>query len=346
MSSSSRSTAWVSGRRSPRSRPDVAPFAPGNRPNRLSNVLFSLIRNTTCLMGHRVSKRDASTGSGRRPMSSGGSGRQSGPSEPPLSSANRPIATTAASSGRTRRSTPERVMRSTLPGRSPGRGDVVVQGISAATDADPSTIEDVPGAIIDFTVPRTRPSSRSCVWARGDKLQLRGGRRPVHLVRRRGYQHAGPLLDGRRRHRRQLPGGARRPDRVAHARSRLPHHQAAVQHGRSIDDVRAEHGRDDRGALARHVNGTTLAPERPGGENRGVVSSVVEFLDALDGIVERAVQEEDRVGYFAALYRKVTARAAEWISRTSTGESAWSERRRSEPLHTRDEADRSNTPGP
>jgi len=61
------------------------------------------------------------------------------------------------------------------------------------------------------------------------------------------------------------------------------------------------------------VNGTTLAPERPGGENRGVVSSVVEFLDALDGIVERAVQEEDRVGYFAALYRKVTARAAEGI---------------------------------
>jgi len=49
---------------------------------------------------------------------------------------------------------------------------VVVQGISAATDADPSTIEDVPGAIIDFTVPRTRPSSRSCVWARGDNCNF------------------------------------------------------------------------------------------------------------------------------------------------------------------------------
>ena len=31
-----------------------APFAPGNRPNMLSNVRFSLIRNTTCLIGNRV----------------------------------------------------------------------------------------------------------------------------------------------------------------------------------------------------------------------------------------------------------------------------------------------------
>src|SRR5436190_8088349 len=30
------------------------PFAPGNRPNRLSKLRFSLMMNTTCLMGHFV----------------------------------------------------------------------------------------------------------------------------------------------------------------------------------------------------------------------------------------------------------------------------------------------------
>jgi hypothetical protein len=35
-------------------------------PKRLSNVRFSLIRNTTCLMGHRVGKEDAAGHAGRR----------------------------------------------------------------------------------------------------------------------------------------------------------------------------------------------------------------------------------------------------------------------------------------
>src|SRR4051812_1374847 len=54
----------VSGRRTPWSIPDVAPFAPGNVPNRLSNVRFSLIKNTTCLMGVGVGKAFASPGGG------------------------------------------------------------------------------------------------------------------------------------------------------------------------------------------------------------------------------------------------------------------------------------------
>src|SRR5256885_16020437 len=49
----------VSGRRCPWSIPTLTPFAPGNVPNRLSNVRFSLIRNTTCLIGQRVLKLSA-----------------------------------------------------------------------------------------------------------------------------------------------------------------------------------------------------------------------------------------------------------------------------------------------
>lgn len=45
-----------------------------------------------------------------------------------------------------------------------------------------------------------------------------------------------------------------------------------------------------------------------------MVRSITEFLEALDGIVERAIRQADRVGYFAALYRKVTSRAADGIS--------------------------------
>src|SRR3954468_12203244 len=58
---------------------------------------------------------------------------------------------------------------------------------------------------------------------------------------------------------------------------------------------------------------TEGAAERPGDDNHGVIGSLSEFLEALEGIVERAVQEEDRLGYFAALYRKVTSKAAEGI---------------------------------
>src|SRR3954470_18877965 len=49
----------VSGRRVPESIPQLCPFAPGNVPNRLSNVRFSLMRKTTCLIGQRVLKLSA-----------------------------------------------------------------------------------------------------------------------------------------------------------------------------------------------------------------------------------------------------------------------------------------------
>ena len=51
----------VNGRRVPWSIPTVTPFAPGNVPNRLSKVRFSLTRNTTCLIGVVVSNDAAST---------------------------------------------------------------------------------------------------------------------------------------------------------------------------------------------------------------------------------------------------------------------------------------------
>src|SRR5687767_14988815 len=40
--------------------PTVTPRAPGNLPNRWSNVRFSLMRKTTCLIGHRVGNAFAS----------------------------------------------------------------------------------------------------------------------------------------------------------------------------------------------------------------------------------------------------------------------------------------------
>src|SRR5215207_936234 len=57
--------AWsvprTSGRSTPSSMPLVTPRAPGKRPNRWSNVRFSLIKKTTCLIGQRVSNVSAST---------------------------------------------------------------------------------------------------------------------------------------------------------------------------------------------------------------------------------------------------------------------------------------------
>ena len=67
MSISSRSTAGVSVRGSPWSIPTVTPFAPGYSPNMLSNVRFSLITNTTCLIGVAVSNAFASTAAGAFP---------------------------------------------------------------------------------------------------------------------------------------------------------------------------------------------------------------------------------------------------------------------------------------
>jgi hypothetical protein len=46
--------------------PDRDPFAPGNVPNRLSKVLFSLTTNTTCLIGVRVVNAFAFTNRGVR----------------------------------------------------------------------------------------------------------------------------------------------------------------------------------------------------------------------------------------------------------------------------------------
>jgi hypothetical protein len=54
------------GRLEPRSMPTVTPFAPGNVPNRLSKVLFSLTRKTTCLIGVRVTNAFAFTNRGVR----------------------------------------------------------------------------------------------------------------------------------------------------------------------------------------------------------------------------------------------------------------------------------------
>src|SRR3954453_17143067 len=72
MSTGSWSGLRSSGRRAPWSIPDVAPFAPGKVPNMLSKVRFSLIRNTTCLIGHRVLTESASNLCGRVEGSSGG----------------------------------------------------------------------------------------------------------------------------------------------------------------------------------------------------------------------------------------------------------------------------------
>ena len=79
---SRRSTAGVSGRRSPSSIPTVTPFAPGNSPNMLSKVRFSLITKTTCLIGVAVSIASAFTAAGASPYSSGGNGVHPGASSP------------------------------------------------------------------------------------------------------------------------------------------------------------------------------------------------------------------------------------------------------------------------
>src|SRR6478752_7574428 len=50
----------TSGRVAPWSIPTRTPSAPGNVPNRLSNVRFSFTRNTTCLIGVVVRNDDAS----------------------------------------------------------------------------------------------------------------------------------------------------------------------------------------------------------------------------------------------------------------------------------------------
>ena len=44
------------------------------------------------------------------------------------------------------------------------------------------------------------------------------------------------------------------------------------------------------------------------------VDTIDEVLDALDGVIARAMQRASRVGFFAAIYRKVTAKIAEGIA--------------------------------
>src|SRR5437667_4817064 len=56
------SVPGVRGRRTPRSYPNDTPSAPGNVPNRLSKVRFSLIRNTTCLIGQCFAGAGAAAG--------------------------------------------------------------------------------------------------------------------------------------------------------------------------------------------------------------------------------------------------------------------------------------------
>lgn len=44
------------------------------------------------------------------------------------------------------------------------------------------------------------------------------------------------------------------------------------------------------------------------------IDSIRDVLDALDAMIERSIAERDRVGYFAAMYRQVTAKVAEGIA--------------------------------
>src|SRR5918995_973371 len=44
------------------------------------------------------------------------------------------------------------------------------------------------------------------------------------------------------------------------------------------------------------------------------VDTIEGVLDALDTIITRALEHGSRIGYFAAIYRKVTARIAEGIA--------------------------------
>src|SRR5438093_8462209 len=113
MSTGIRSGACVIGRVVPWSIPVVAPSAPGNRPKRLSNVRFSLMMNTTCLMGHRVVNEVASMRAGRVPRSLGGKGFQSG----------RPLEHAVATSNSVAESTPADL--DPLPGR---RGSPRIRG--------------------------------------------------------------------------------------------------------------------------------------------------------------------------------------------------------------------------
>ncbi len=45
------------------------------------------------------------------------------------------------------------------------------------------------------------------------------------------------------------------------------------------------------------------------------VETIDDVLEALDGVIDRAVETRSRLGYFAAIYRQVTARVADGIAR-------------------------------
>src|SRR3990170_5082717 len=113
MSVGRRSGARISGRGSPWSIPTLTPFVPGNRPNMLSKVRFSLMTKTTCLIGVAVSSGEASKGSGAVPYSSGGTGAHSGRSSP-QATATRAIRATRATR-RTARTVPTRYPRRERP---------------------------------------------------------------------------------------------------------------------------------------------------------------------------------------------------------------------------------------
>jgi hypothetical protein len=48
--------------------------------------------------------------------------------------------------------------------------------------------------------------------------------------------------------------------------------------------------------------------------NVASIDSVQDVLDALDEVIDRSIERRDRVGYFAAMYRQVTAKVAEGIA--------------------------------
>jgi hypothetical protein len=49
-------------------------------------------------------------------------------------------------------------------------------------------------------------------------------------------------------------------------------------------------------------------------ETGSEIETITDVLGALDGVIARAIDRGSRLGYFAVLYRKVTARVAEGIA--------------------------------
>ena len=80
------------------------------------------------------------------------------------------------------------------------------------------------------------------------------------------------------------------------------------------------YGDVNRRGVAQLVFASKSSPWLRGGKDRVVngpgseIQTVDEVLDALDAIIAEALQVGSRMGYFAAIYRKVTAKVAEGIA--------------------------------